>query len=672
MMISKQIPPGVQATTDIRVVGAESGTSLDESLQDLKQFLSERCQQNEGELAGLLVGEKLLIDIAILGTQDFGRVPPVQPLWKNAVTYPIRLAGMQILLGPLYTPGQSDQPCPHCLERRWFWSRTKQEQIAFMYGRALRTHGRNPGLAPFALELVWSLFISVFHQRELAAPDEQGSMPFYVLELKTLQVARYHLLQDPCCLYCAVVLPDTAESARIELVARPKRQEDTYRLVKSTDYRLPLSAYSNPVAGCLATGSITEMRHTLAAPVSGQFKVRSHVTVFDPLWSGHGDSYRQSLYLGVLEGLERYAGLQPRGRQAAVFDSYQNLAPAALDPRACGLYQPEFYQAFPHYHPFTPELKIPWVWGYSFGQGRPILVPEQLVYYMEFRGDSPSFVHSCSNGCATGSCAEEAIFYGLLELIERDAFLLTWYARLAPARIDPRSCRRPETLFVLEGIEKHGYELLLFDTRLDVRIPSILAVARRKTPGLGNIALAAGCSLNPEDAVRAALCEVACYIPNLKARLERDEEIVRALAQDYSRMTEVIHHALLPGLPEWAHHFDFLLQKPHMLTLEETYRDWQEMRPHNPDLRDDLLFCMSMLRRLGLDVIVVEQTCPEQSRAGLKTFCVIVPGLLPIDFGWRRERVLDLPRLRTVPRTAGYRTTDFEPDKENLVPHPFP
>ncbi|MFD3453296.1 YcaO-like family protein [Streptomyces sp. NPDC058691] len=31
-----------------------------------------------------------------------------------------------------------------------------------------------------------------------------------------------------------------------------------------------------------------------------------------------------------------------------------------------------------------------------------------------------------SNGGAIGSCMEEAVLFGLLELIERDAFLLGW------------------------------------------------------------------------------------------------------------------------------------------------------------------------------------------------------------------------------------------------------
>ena len=67
-----------------------------------------------------------------------------------------------------------------------------------------------------------------------------------------------------------------------------------------------------------------------------------------------------------------------------------------------------------------------WVWGYSFLQERPILVPELLAYYSLGYGEG--FVYETSNGCALGGSLEEAIFHAILEVVERDSFLLTWYA----------------------------------------------------------------------------------------------------------------------------------------------------------------------------------------------------------------------------------------------------
>lgn len=81
---------------------------------------------------------------------------------------------------------------------------------------------------------------------------------------------------------------------------------------------------------------------------------------------------------------------------------------------------------------------------------------------------------------------------------------------------------------------------------------------------------------------------------------------------------------------------------------------------------------MDAVTAAGFDVIVVDQTMPEQRELGLTTVSVIVPGLLPIDFGWTRQRALDMPRLRTALGAAGLRPGELTDAELNLAPHPFP
>ena len=69
---------------------------------------------------------------------------------------------------------------------------------------------------------------------------------------------------------------------------------------------------------------------------------------------------------------------------------------------------------------------------------------------------------------------------------------------------------------------------------------------------------------------------------------------------------------------------------------------------------------------------MVDQTAPEQERMGLRTVCTIVPGLLPIDFGWARQRALTMPRLRTACGGPGCGPTTSARTSIRRVPHPFP
>ncbi len=106
--------------------------------------------------------------------------------------------------------------------------------------------------------------------------------------------------------------------------------------------------------------------------------------------------------------------------------------------------------------------------------------------------------------------------------------------------------------------------------------------------------------------------------------------------------------------------------------MAEAYQGWERQRPANADLRDDVRYLVELLAGRGFDTIAVDQTAPEQRAAGLASVRVIVPGLLPIDFGWSRQRALTMPRLRTAYRQAGWREHDLAPADLHLVPHPFP
>lgn len=129
--------------------------------------------------------------------------------------------------------------------------------------------------------------------------------------------------------------------------------------------------------------------------------------------------------------------------------SYNDLKDCALNPATVGLHAPEQYARpdFP-FQAFDSDVAINWVWGYSLTQQRSILVPERLAYYS--LGFHDGFVYETSNGCALGSSLVEAIFHGILEIVERDAFLLTWYAQLPLPAIDLTSSNDRELQWMIE------------------------------------------------------------------------------------------------------------------------------------------------------------------------------------------------------------------------------
>ncbi|MFD4234031.1 TOMM precursor leader peptide-binding protein [Streptomyces sp. NPDC058542] len=504
-----------------------------------------------------------------------------------------------------------------------------------------------------------------------ATPADRALPQVTRVDLVTLATATFPLLPEPLCPACVHEVPDTAEAARMRLTPTPKPDPDGYRLRTLDSYPLPTAALANPVCGALGSDTWINPASTTTAPVAGTHFVRGYAGLNDVTWSGQANRYSTSRVLAHLEGLERYAGTHRRRGTTPVVDSYANLSGQALNPADCGFYTPATYAADPLVSPFDPDRAIPWVWGHSLRDDTPILVPARLAHYSA-GVEADNFVFECSNGCATGGSPEEAILFALLELVERDAFLLAWYGRAPLTAIDLTTATTPAVRSMLDRAALHGYDVHAFDTRMDLAVPVVTALAVRRDGGHGTLSFSAAAGFDPADTVEAALSEVLTYIPHLPYQVTERLTELEAMERDFGKVLHLKDHAQLYGLPSMARHAATYLEPVDVLPLEETFADWQPLRPRTGDLLDDLRLLRDRLTAAGYDVLAVDQTTPEQHRMGLHTVSAIVPGLLPLDFGWSRQRALTMPRLRTALRAAGRRADDLPEAEIKAVPHPFP
>ena len=582
---------------------------------------------------------------------------PAAPVDAARLPVPVHLYGDEAIIGPAAGPG----PCPTCLGRRWQAVRPAWLRDALELGGGTTAMGVPPWTLPFVADMLAAL---AAHLGTLPLTDPA---PLLRLDLATLRVTGTALLADSQCPACGDPVDDSAEGARFAPRPRPKRAPTDFRVRDLDDYDLPARAMVDPTAGVLGAGLVPDLISTTTSSVTGLFTQRSGGYLRETYWGGHTADYRHSFRVGMLEGLERFAGMQPRGRRTRVVASLDSLGDTALDPRTCGLYTPELYAAEPAVRPFTTDREIPWVWGWSLRDDRPVLVPEVLTYYSAEGGLAARFVQETSNGCASGGCLEEAVLFGLLEVVERDAFLLSWYGRADLPEIDPASVRRPESRALIDRLAMIGYTARFFDTRVSFPIPVVTAMAVRDDGGLGALCFGAGAGLDPEDVLAAALSEIATDAPNLRGWAERDRSRLQPMATDFGQVLGLHDHPMLYGLPEMSRHADFLLAA----RREKVPLDSLAV-PLADDLTEDLRWCVDVLAGRGFDVIAVEQTSPEQAALGLATAGVLVPGLVPIDFGWRRQRALSMPRLRTAFREAGRTDRDLTDADLNLAPHPFP
>ncbi|WP_406070689.1 TOMM precursor leader peptide-binding protein [Micromonospora sp. NBC_01638] len=620
-------------------------------------------------LARLLAERGCDAEVVALGVRD-----ELSATARPAGTPRVLLYGQLALLGPM----PPTAACPTCLARRWQAVRHRDLRDAVELGGDTVAAGPWPYATPFVADFLHAL-IEAYRAAGAAphgpgAPNAAAGGAGMVLQvdLSTLRVHRAALLPDPECPSCGGRVADEPELATIELSATPKSAPGTFRSRDLDDYPLNVEAFANPVCGALGATLWQDVTSLSTSPAVGSFTLRSGRYLRETLYGGHADGYRRSARIAVLEGLERAAGLRPRGKRTAVTATLRELGGDALDPRECGVYTDAFYQANPYLHRFDPDRPITWVWGWSLRDQRALLVPEILVYYHAASVEE-RFVQETSNGCASGGSLVEAVYHGLMEAIERDAFLLAWYGGRSLPEIDPASIDRPQTRMMIDRLAMYGYRARFFDTRMTFDIPVVTAVAVREDAGLGTLAFGGGASLDPQAAITAALCEIATDSVMVRIRAGADEPRLRRMVTDFSQVQGLHDHPLLYGLPEMARHAAFLLRRgPRPVPMAQLYERDRPAPPVTADLRDDLEHCLKTVTAQGFDVIAVDQTTPEQRDLGLATASVVVPGLLPIDFGWLRQRAPHARRLRTAFRTAGLLDRDLRDAEIHSVPHPFP
>ncbi len=400
---------------------------------------------------------------------------------------------------------------------------------------------------------------------------------------------------------------------------------------------------------------------------------------------GRGANFGRAGQVAILEAYERL-GAVPHQGQIIQDLPFAEVRPMAVDPMSLGRYSPA-QLAHPNSRvmAYGPEIPMDWAYAHRLDDGEPWLVPADVAFYgYEYRrrphgGPQNRFFAESSSGCALGSGLEEAALHALMELIERDSFLMAWCRRVPlPVICRDRSRGRgsgsghdPISRMLLDGIETRGFDIHLLATTFDLGLPSIWALAVNRDPhAVPATFSAAGSSPVPGEAVRAALWELA----QLVARpVDWDVDGVRPMLDDPTLVDTIEDHVRLYAMPERRDRVTEVLGGP-TVTMDEAFPGWpqQLVAEAQGDVRGALDHLLSRCRAAGLeDVLVVDQSTREHRDLGLRVARVIVPGILPMCFGAPQQRLGGLARRQRALLQLGRP----DPDGDTAIfldPHPFP
>lgn len=364
------------------------------------------------------------------------------------------------------------------------------------------------------------------------------------------------------------------------------------------------------------------------------------------------------------EAVERYC--------AAIYDIESlPLATAADAPFACvapsafALYSAAQLASdgFPWVE-FSPHTPVRWTPAEDVLGGEIRHVPAVMVYlpyvYYQGTGDSP-IAQSISTGLACHDSTASAALAGACEVLERDAFTITWQARLAPPQIQIETL--PDAAYdLVRRFEHTGAAVTLFDLTMDHGIPTILSVLRGDHPEAPALVFAAATSLDPRIATRNALEELAHTL--------RYSQQIKSLAErlvpdpDFGNVADQVDHLNL--YVDHAHRglADFLFASRQRIEFD-AIADLA-----TGDAQADLHTLAGRVAGAGLRVLVADVTSPDIRSVGLRVARAVIPGCHPLFMG-HRVRALGGTRLWQVPRRLGHRAIDPERG-DNPAPHPYP
>jgi ribosomal protein S12 methylthiotransferase accessory factor len=378
----------------------------------------------------------------------------------------------------------------------------------------------------------------------------------------------------------------------------------------------------------------------------------------DRMGAGKGETATQARMSAIGEALERYcsAHIDP---VRLVLATPSELPAPAIEPASLVLYADEQYTRLPYRRP-EPQMALTWVRGCCALTGEPRYLPASMVY-MGYGGPglSETLAMTTSNGLAAGPDADFAVRSGILELVERDAFLVTWMNRLAAPEIE---------LDELDGAAgqavrhyaRHGVEVRVFHLFNGLPIHACMAIGFDRERASPAAVVGLSCDLNPVAAVRGAIMELAQVRPGI---VHRCREQVPAIER-YEDVRSIEDHSTFIAMPEHLRELDFLLgggSRVRMGALENHATG---------NARRDVETCARFLGAAGIEVAYVDLTTEDLAEFPVKVVRVVGTELQPMHFGFGNER-LGGDRVFTIAQELGFAGRRRSAAELNPCPHPL-
>jgi oxazoline/thiazoline synthase len=545
----------------------------------------------------------------------------------------VQPSGIFPLVGPLFSPGQS--ACWTCLADRMQRNREVKAMLE-------RKQARPVVVSPLAHDMVGHSGIA-FAALEIAkaiATRFRTDLRDHILSLDLLgsAIAKHYVAARPQCPSCGQKkLRDPRRAPEpIKLAAGANLVETSggFRTVPSRATLARFRRHVSPLTGVvsrlepinadLPLNTNYFAMHNFSAPAETLDQLREGLSGGS---FGKGSTAEQGEASALMEAIERYSGIF-RGDEIRVTRCFTDFPPGvAIPPNEVLLFSDAQYRGglapimghdvTPTAPPFDPSAKIEWSPAWSLRDECFRYLPTSLLYFFYTSGPAASYIHADSNGCAAGNTIEEAIVQGFLELVERDSYAIWWYNCLQRSELDLSRFDDPYVRDLKAQLAETGRRLWVLDITSDLGIPSFVALSHAVQDGHDFVEYGSGAHFDPRIALLRALTEVNQFL---------SIGLMGARNAGPSRQD---------GTPFYLRDHPYLSPNGHAPVQSENNFNFGRL-----DKREQVMACVNLAKRHGLDFLVLDQTRPDIEVPVVR---VIVPGLRHFYRRFAPGRLYDVP-----------------------------
>ncbi len=361
---------------------------------------------------------------------------------------------------------------------------------------------------------------------------------------------------------------------------------------------------------------------------------------------GAGISSVEAIAKAISEALERYAASccsENELRYSTIADQGDDY----LDPRHLCLYSTSQYARadFP-YTRFRARNRIAWTRGRWLDTGTQVWLPAFMTYFGADVSIDQSFAQITTSGLATGASLEDATIRAVSELIERDAFMITWLAQKPATRLVADSTLDSHVQRLVAAFAERGVEPRFYLLDAGLGIPVVLCLVRGDGRNWPGATVGLGADANPAIAMRKAMLEQALMGPALRKEMLTGRR-VPARARD---IKTTLDHALYYVPEHRARAFNFLDEQGDTVRLSEVPRS------KNISLR----LYAKLLQGVGVRAAIKDLTPRDiAAETPFRVVRALATQLQPIHFG------------HGLTREGNSRLRNFAKDGLNVRPHPL-